>query len=289
MPHENSTQVELPKLPVVEAMERLRSALAQGHAVLTAEPGSGKTTLTPLLLLDEPWLRQRKILMLEPRRPAARMAARRMAQLLGERVGQTVGYQIRFERRISAATRIEVLTEGLLLRRLQADPELPGVGLVIFDEFHERNLQGDLSLALSLDVVAELREDLRLLVMSASLDAGPLVDLMPAQAVERKLATMRIRWGGFPYHLALLQLEHDSSFQMHSPFSTMPAAASIRSRWIMRTAMATCVTRCRPVCASWLSRCGKPPPTCWSFCLAAARSSACATKSPANGRIRSRR
>ena len=151
--------------------------------MLTAEPGSGKTTLVPLLLLDEPWLAGRKILMLEPRRPAARMAARRMAALLGEEVGDTVGYQVRFERRMSAETRIEVLTEGLLLRRLQADPELQGVGLLIFDEFHERNLQADLSLALSLDVPSGLRDDLRLLVMSASLDPRPLVSMMPATAI----------------------------------------------------------------------------------------------------------
>ena len=152
--------------------------------MLTAEPGSGKTTLVPLLLQDEPWLDDRKILMLEPRRPAARMAARRMATLLGESVGDTVGYQVRFERKVSAHTRIEVLTEGLLLRRLQADPELKGVGLLIFDEFHERNLQGDLSLALSLDVASGLRDDLRLLVMSASLDAQPLIAMMPASAID---------------------------------------------------------------------------------------------------------
>lgn len=151
--------------------------------MLTAEPGSGKTTLVPLLLLDEPWLAGRRILILEPRRPAARMAARRMAHLLNQRVGETVGYQVRFERRVSASTRIEVLTEGLLLRRLQADPELSDVGLVIFDEFHERHLQGDLSLAFCLDVAQGLRDDLRLLVMSASLDPAALCRLMPARAV----------------------------------------------------------------------------------------------------------
>jgi ATP-dependent helicase HrpB len=151
--------------------------------VLSAEPGSGKTTLVPLMLMDEAWLVGRSILMLEPRRPAARMAARRMAALRGEAVGDSVGYRVRFERRVSAATRIEVLTEGLLLRRLQADPALEGVGLVIFDEFHERNLPADLSLALCLDVCEGLREDLRLLVMSASLDVGPLLSLMPANPV----------------------------------------------------------------------------------------------------------
>lgn len=168
---------------MIEVVDTLRSALRTGHAILTAEPGSGKTTLVPLLLLDEPWLAGRRIVMLEPRRPAARMAAHRMASLLGEPVGDTVGYQVRFERRVSEATRIEVLTEGLLLRRLQADPELGGVGLLVFDEFHERSLVGDLSLALALDVAGALRDDLRLLAMSASLDAEPLARMMRATVI----------------------------------------------------------------------------------------------------------
>ncbi len=161
----------LPDLPVAEALPRLRATLAaSGQAVLAAPPGSGKTTLVPLALLDEPWLAGKKILMLEPRRIAARASAARMAWLLGERVGETVGYQIRFEKKLTAATRIEVITEGLLTRRLQADPELPGVGLVIFDEFHERSLDADLALALTLDARANLNDSLRLLVMSATLD-----------------------------------------------------------------------------------------------------------------------
>ena len=171
-------------MPVLAAEAALRAALARGHAVLAAAPGSGKTTLVPLLLRDESWLGGQRILILEPRRPAARMAARRMAGLLGEDVGQSVGYQVRFERSVSAATRIEVVTEGLLLRRLQADPELRGVGLVVFDEFHERNLFGDLSLALSLDVAGSLRPDLRLLVMSASLEVEPVRRLLDATLVE---------------------------------------------------------------------------------------------------------
>ena len=166
MAREKASRPVLPDLPILGYMGELRAALARGHAVLSAEPGSGKTTLAPLLLLDEPWLSGGKIIILEPRRPAARMAAMRMAALYGEAVGATIGYQVRFERKVSAVTRIEVLTEGLLLRRLQADPEMSGVGLLIFDEFHERNLQTDLSLALALDVVAGLRSDLRLLVMS---------------------------------------------------------------------------------------------------------------------------
>ncbi|HET8882791.1 MAG TPA: ATP-dependent helicase HrpB, partial [Solimonas sp.] len=171
--------VALPALPVLECLPALKPALARaGTAVLSAPPGSGKTTLIPLALLDEPWLAGRKILMLEPRRVAARAAARRMASLLGEPVGETVGYQIRFERRASDRTRIEVITEGLLTRRLQADAELPGVGLVIFDEFHERSLDADLALALTLDVRANLKPDLRVLVMSATLDTERIRTLL---------------------------------------------------------------------------------------------------------------
>jgi len=174
----------LPELPVAEALTRLRAALAgSGQAVLAAPPGSGKTTLVPLALLDEPWLAGRRILMLEPRRIAARASAARMAQLLGEKVGETVGYQVRFDRRVSAATRIEVITEGLLTRRLQADPELPGVGLVIFDEFHERSLDADLALALTLDARATLNESLRVLVMSATLDTQRVAALLGNAAI----------------------------------------------------------------------------------------------------------
>jgi ATP-dependent helicase HrpB len=160
-----------PDLPAAAAVPSLRAALADaGRAVLAAPPGSGKTTLVPLLLLDEPWLAGKRIVILEPRRVAARAAAARMASLLGEAVGETVGYQIRFERKVSERTRIEVITEGLLTRRLQADAELAGTGLVIFDEFHERSLDADLALALTLDARANLRPDLRVLVMSATLD-----------------------------------------------------------------------------------------------------------------------
>jgi ATP-dependent helicase HrpB len=175
--------LNLPPLPVTPALPELAAALAQGHAVLTAPPGSGKTTQVPLALLTAPWLAGGKILMLEPRRPAARMAARRLAQLSGGEPGGLVGYQVRLERRIGPQTRIEVVTEGILTRRLQADPTLEGVGLVIFDEFHERNLQADLGLALCLDVCASLRDDLRLLVMSATLDPAPLCQLLGARHV----------------------------------------------------------------------------------------------------------
>src|SRR5262245_60932308 len=158
-------------LPITPVLPSLIKALA-GHAnvILAAEPGAGKTTRVPLALMNEGWLAGRKIVMLEPRRLAARAAASRMAQSLEESVGNTVGYAVRLERKVSANTRIEVVTEGILTRRLQADPGLSDVGLLIFDEFHERSLDGDLGLALALDAQAGLRDDLKILVMSATLD-----------------------------------------------------------------------------------------------------------------------
>lgn len=166
-------------LPIESTLPELRTALAAHPAVvLQAPPGAGKTTLVPLALLDEPWLQGRSIVMLEPRRLAARAAAARMADLLGEKVGQTVGYRIRFDSQISRQTRIEVLTEGILTRRLQSDPALEGVGLVIFDEFHERNLNADLALALCIDSQRGLRDDLKVLVMSATLDTEGVARLL---------------------------------------------------------------------------------------------------------------
>ncbi|MBI3994628.1 MAG: ATP-dependent helicase HrpB [Nitrospirae bacterium] len=166
-------------LPITPLLPSLREALAShAAAVLQAPPGAGKTTVVPLSLLDEPWLAGRSILILEPRRLAARAAAARMASLLGESVGETVGYRIRFDSKISARTRIEVLTEGILTRRLQSDPGLEGAGLVIFDEFHERHIHSDLALALCLDSQRTLREDLKLLVMSATLDGKALAALL---------------------------------------------------------------------------------------------------------------
>jgi ATP-dependent helicase HrpB len=165
-------------LPVEDVVQELRAALDRvGAAVLQAEPGAGKTTVVPLRLLDEPWMDGR-ILLLEPRRVAARAAAARMAALLGERVGDTVGLSTRDERRVSGATRVEVVTDGILTRRLQRDPALDGVALVIFDEFHERHLQADLGLALTLDVREGLRPELRVLVMSATLDSGAVSVLL---------------------------------------------------------------------------------------------------------------
>ncbi len=166
-------------LPVETIIETLQTTLQKGgSAVLQAPPGAGKTTRVPLALLTEPWMAKKRMLMLEPRRLAARAAAARMASNLGQPVGETVGYRMRLEQCVGPRTRIEVLTEGVLTRMLQTDPSLEGVGLVIFDEFHERNLTADLALALCLDVQGVLNESLRMLAMSATLDSRPLAQLM---------------------------------------------------------------------------------------------------------------
>lgn len=166
-------------LPIEHILTQLLSALqAHSNVVLSAPPGAGKTTRVPLELLKIIPPEDGKILVLEPRRIAAASAARYMAQTLGEPVGQTVGYAIRFERKTSAKTRIEVVTEGILTRRLQDDPELSGVSCVIFDEFHERSIHADLGLALCLETQVALRPDLKLLVMSATLDCGPIAKLL---------------------------------------------------------------------------------------------------------------
>jgi ATP-dependent helicase HrpB len=175
----------LPDLPVGDALPALRTALAQvGRACLVAPPGAGKTTVVPLALLGEPWLGEQRIVMLEPRRLATRAAARRMATTTRTAVGELVGYQTRDERHIGTGTRIEVVTEGILTRRLQRDPELPGVGAVIFDEVHERHLTTDLGLALTLDVAASIRPDLRILAMSATPDVEGLTRLLDAPVIE---------------------------------------------------------------------------------------------------------
>ena len=169
----------MPALPIDPVLPALRTTLREHvSAVLQAPPGAGKTTRVPLALLDEDWLGGQKIVMLEPRRLAARAAAHRMAASLGERVGHTVGYRVRMDTRVSRDTRIEVVTEGVLTRMLQSDPTLDGIGLVIFDEFHERNLPSDLGLAFALETQAALRDDLRLLVMSATLDGARIATLL---------------------------------------------------------------------------------------------------------------
>ena len=169
----------LPALPINEALPALIDTLAKRTRVLLeAPPGAGKSTIVPLALLDASWLGRRKILMLEPRRIAARAVAARMAQLLGEAVGRTVGYRTRLDTRVGRDTRIEVVTEGILTRMLQESSELPGVACVIFDEFHERSLNADLGLALTIESQQSLREDMRLLVMSATLDLLPLARLL---------------------------------------------------------------------------------------------------------------
>lgn len=168
----------LPKLPVTEVLGDITAALAGGlRAVLSAPPGAGKTTLVPLALLDQDWCAG-KIILLEPRRLAARAAAARMASLLGENVGERVGYRMRLDNRVSGKTRIEVVTEGVFARMILDDPELSGVSAVIFDEFHERSLDADFGLALALDVQSALRDDLRILVMSATLDVERVAGLL---------------------------------------------------------------------------------------------------------------
>ena len=198
-------------LPIDAVLPELLQVLAeQPRVVLEAPPGAGKTTRVPLALLDQPWVQGGRILLLEPRRLAARAAAEQMARSLGELVGETVGYRIRFDVRCGPSTRIEVLTEGLLARMIQRDPELPGVAAILFDEFHERHLQGDLGLALALEAQAELRPDLRLLLMSATLDGQRLADWLPAQRVSSPGRS-------FPVHI-----------EQQSPLRDEPLPAQVR-------------------------------------------------------------
>ncbi|MFJ2446395.1 ATP-dependent helicase HrpB [Pseudomonas sp. NPDC087626] len=188
-------------LPIDEVLPALREALATRHeAVLEAPPGAGKTTRVPLALLNEPWLAGQTILMLEPRRLAARAAAERLASELGEKVGETVGYRIRLDSKVGPTTRIEVVTEGILTRRLQEDPALEGVGLLIFDEYHERSLDADLALALSLNGRELFRDEqpLKILLMSATLEGERLASLLndaPILRSEGRMYPVAMRWG----------------------------------------------------------------------------------------------
>ena len=187
-------------LPIDDVLDRLAHVLAKGTAaVLVAPPGAGKTTRVPLALLDEPWTRGGRIIVLEPRRLAARGAAERMAKTLGERVGDTVGLRVRLGSRVGPRTRIEVVTEGVFSRMILDDPELSGVAAVLFDEFHERSLDADFGLALALDAQSGLREDLRILVMSATLDGARVADLLgdaPVVASEGRSFPVETRYAG---------------------------------------------------------------------------------------------
>ncbi|GMG84796.1 ATP-dependent helicase HrpB [Paralimibaculum aggregatum] len=189
-------------LPIEAVLPALTAALRQGpNAVLAAPPGAGKTTRVPLALMGEPWAAQGRILMLEPRRIAARAAAERLAAQLGERPGGRVGYRIRGESRTGPATRIEVVTEGILTRLLQADPELPGIAAILFDEIHERSIHSDLGLALALEVQAGLRPGLRLLPMSATLDTAAFARLLggaPVIESAGRAHAVETRWAGRP-------------------------------------------------------------------------------------------
>ncbi len=172
-------QHTLAPLPVDEAVPGLMHAFEKHTAaVLVAPPGAGKTTRVPLALMDQSWLGDRKIIMLEPRRLAARSAAAHMASLLGEVPGQTVGYRVRLDTKVGSRTRIEIVTDGVFVRMIMDDPELSGIGAILFDEFHERSLDSDFALALCLETREALRPDLRLLAMSATMDGAKVASLL---------------------------------------------------------------------------------------------------------------
>ena len=197
-----STTPPVPKLPVDAVLGDLRRVLRDGvSAVLVAPPGAGKTTRVPPALLDEPWLEGRRIILLEPRRLAARAAAERMASERGERVGETVGLRARLDTRVGPKTRIEVVTEGVFTRMIVDDPALDGIGAVIFDEFHERSLDADAGLAFAIYARAGLRDDLRLLVMSATLDGARVASLLgdaPVIETEGRTFPIETRYLGRP-------------------------------------------------------------------------------------------
>jgi ATP-dependent helicase HrpB len=224
-------------LPVEAVLADLQNTLdGSACAVLQAPPGAGKTTCIPLHLLKASWLEDRKIILLAPRRLAARAAAMRMADLLKEKVGQTVGYRVRLDSRVSAATRIEVVTEGVLTRMLQSDPALEGVGLVIFDEFHERSLDADLGLALCLDMQGVLNKNLRLLIMSATIETEPLAAMLqgaPVIACQGKAFPVETRYVGVHTPVFSGEALRDGvlSGARHEPGSILvflPGAAEIR-------------------------------------------------------------
>ena len=224
-------------LPIDAVLDELARTLEAGNsAVLVAPPGAGKTTRVPLALLDAPWARDKKIVVLEPRRIAARASAERMARTLGERAGDTVGYRVRFGSKVSRATRIEVVTEGIFSRQILDDPELSDVAAVLFDEFHERSLDADLGLALARDVQSALREDLRILVMSATLDGARVARLLgdaPVVASEGRAFPVETRYLGRRGDMPLERQMADAiasalRAESGSVLAFLPGAAEIR-------------------------------------------------------------
>ncbi|MES2394380.1 MAG: ATP-dependent helicase HrpB, partial [Bacteroidota bacterium] len=212
------------QLPILEIIPDIKKNLVLHNTViLQAPPGAGKSTILPLQLLDEPWLKGKKILMLEPRRLAARAVANRMSSLINEQVGTTVGYRVRFDNKVSKQTRIEVLTEGILTRMLQQDNTLEDVGLVIFDEFHERSLHADLALALCREMQQVIREDLRILIMSATLDGEKLSSLLGNAPVLTSAGRQ------YPIELFYLPQENVSSSSLNPNVSIpMQTARAVR-------------------------------------------------------------
>jgi len=214
--------VNSPAFPIDPLLPQIRDSLAaHPRLVLEAPPGAGKTTQVPPALLDAPWLEGRRIVMLEPRRVAARAAANFMARQRGEAAGDTVGYRIRFENKISARTRIEVVTEGILTRMIQDDPTLDGVGALLFDEFHERHLAADLGLALALDVQGSLREDLRIVVMSATLDGERLAQFLDAPRLSSAGRSHPVQIGHYPARREE-KLEHQLRRAVEHALATHP-------------------------------------------------------------------
>ncbi|MCT4622143.1 MAG: DEAD/DEAH box helicase, partial [Schleiferiaceae bacterium] len=179
-----STDILQFDLPITEVISAVKSTLGQQNTLIVNAPtGAGKSTLLPLTLLDETWLKDKKIVMLEPRRLAAKTIAFRMAEMLGEKVGESIGYRIRFESAVSDKTRLEVVTEGILTRMLQSDNSISDIGLVIFDEFHERSIYADVALALTREAQEVLRSDLIIMIMSATLNIPKLEQLLNAPSV----------------------------------------------------------------------------------------------------------
>jgi ATP-dependent helicase HrpB len=224
-------------LPIDAVLDDLASALERTTAaVLVAPPGAGKTTRVPLALLDEPWVQGQKIIVLEPRRIAARASAERMAKTLGEQVGDTIGFRVRFGSKVSRRTRIEVVTEGIFTRQILDDPELKGIAAVLFDEFHERSLDADLGLALARDAQQGLRDDLRLLVMSATIDGARVAALLgdaPVVASEGRMFPVETKYLGRKADAPIERQTADAIAQglrtePGSVLAFLPGAAEIR-------------------------------------------------------------